>query len=516
MKLMHVNIIESKNICDRSFCLRQDFFEDGQIYYYISQDKKYLFWSKSLENLTKHLENTFESLRLSIQSFSFMCQSSFLPRPFTPYHRVFTVPRGVSVTFSSQSGLFLEPLVEQGRPPLGFQFRKQRVGTVPSYSTLLEQIFNSVKNNFDSSFPGFLFHSAGKDSNSIALALAEGGWQKNVVLICHESEGKSDENIISKKLASKMGFKHHTLISPIVFDANDRSNLKKVIKATASPSLDAVTPFYASYLKQIPDLEGSNMIDGGGNDLYMGLPATIKDSFLFRMTRYTSKLRQSSSSMVSGGWLSSLCRTPAESCGITGLSYSDVKLILSPGWGSYELLNSYDYWSRLSTSSTETMSDHEFKSFIVGQIADELHIKKITNFSLAVGANLIMPWADKRVVKYILSWPDEYIIDIKRNRNKPFVRKMLKDMLGLDSDKLGKLGFSVDVSNFVICNWNWILETIIKSPVWEPSAIQRLSKQLNERMLGGGRYSSYSATLLVRLFLLSLWANDRRFFSNDS
>jgi asparagine synthase (glutamine-hydrolysing) len=513
---MDVHVIESKDIGEKSVCLRSGFLENEQIYHYVSQCKKVLFWSKSLEGLTKHLENRLEPVNLSKKSFSFLCQSSFLPRPFTPYHRVFTVPRGASVTYSSTRGLFYKPVVENGLSQAGFQLRDQGTEIIPSYSELLEKIFNSVRDNFDSSQPGFLFHSAGKDSNAIALALAEGGWQKQVTLICHKSEGKSDESIMSRKLALRMGFAHRTLASPGMLNENDQSNFKRIIKATAIPSLDAVSPFYVSYLNQLPELEGSNIIDGGGNDIYMGLPATTRDRFLLRMTRYTSKLRQSSTFMASGSWLSSLCKTPAESCGITGLSFSDVKTILSSTKEPHELINVYEYWSEMSNSLAKNMSDHEFKTAIVGQIADEVHIRKIKNYAIAVGANLILPWTDKRVAKYVRSWPDQFIIDIQKSRNKPFIRNMLKDMLDLDSDKLGKLGYSVDVPGFVIHNWRWIYETTVKSPVWESNEIKRLCRQLNERMLGGGRYSSYSATLLLRLFLLSLWASDRRFISNDS
>src|SRR5690606_31202479 len=76
---------------------------------------------------------------------------------------------------------------------------------------ILEMLAEATISRIDQSKPSFLFHSAGKDSNSIALALAEAGWQDRVTLVTHKSKGSVDESEISARIAKNLGFKHCVL-----------------------------------------------------------------------------------------------------------------------------------------------------------------------------------------------------------------------------------------------------------------------------------------------------------------
>ena len=63
----------------------------------------------------------------------------------------------------------------------------------------------------DRSKPSYLFHSAGKDSNAIALAMAEAGYQDKITCITHQSMGDKNESEISRNIATRLGFKHQTV-----------------------------------------------------------------------------------------------------------------------------------------------------------------------------------------------------------------------------------------------------------------------------------------------------------------
>ncbi len=63
---------------------------------------------------------------------------------------------------------------------------------------ILELLAEATISKLDETKPSYLFHSAGKDSNSIAIA--EAGYQDKITCISHQSKGEKDESEISRQI----------------------------------------------------------------------------------------------------------------------------------------------------------------------------------------------------------------------------------------------------------------------------------------------------------------------------
>ena len=199
--------------------------------------------------------------------------------------------------------------------------------TEPNENFILELLANATIERIDKNKPSFLFHSAGKDSNTIALSLAEAGWQNKVTLITHKSKGNADESEISSKIAKKLGFKHKILFQVEKFESHHKQLIKNNFIKSNFPCVDNVSLAYPLYVHQLPELKNSNIIDGGGNDSYMMyLPKAYKLKFL-ALSKLTHHLTFIRNKLISENILNPLFRTPAEWCGLSGLSFYDTKKI---------------------------------------------------------------------------------------------------------------------------------------------------------------------------------------------
>ena len=92
-------------------------------------------------------------------------------------------------------------------------------------------------------------------------------------------------------------------------------------------------------------------------------------------------------------------------------------------------------------------------------------------------------------------------------KNKLILRKILKDRIGLDSDALGKLGFSYDSRTIVLQNWDWMLQEMQQCGLWHQPGLVKVVTRMKNRMNGKGWGAGASGRLLYRIYLLSAWYN---------
>lgn len=109
--------------------------------------------------------------------------------------------------------------------------------------------------------------------------------------------------------------------------------------------------------------------------------------------------------------------------------------------------------------------------------------------------------------------PEGYLFDRKLLKNKLVLREMLKNRIGLDSDALGKLGFSYDSRSVVLKNWDNIVSEIINCSLWDTQKSQKVINRLKNTMLSKHKYSSTAGRLIYRLYLLSAWKNKNRYLN---
>lgn len=482
-----------------SLVLESDLAGEFPFYLYWPQDQSTLLYSTSITELLNDARVP-KPLKVSNEGLSFLLQSGVVPPPKTAYQDIYILGIGDKALVSTLNGkINIQfshefPFLNANRLPTGEM--------QPDEDLILQMLAEATISRIDKSKPSFLFHSAGKDSNSIALALAEAGWQDKVCLITHKSKGKADESEISAKIARQLGFKHQILHEVDQLQPEHDQAIEDYFVNAPFPCTDNVTLAYPLYAHQLPELKGANIIDGMGNDVFIGhIPSKSEYkrqhlSKYLKHSRFLSKNFQSESLFYAAG------RTRSECTGLSGLSFSDTKKTLT------DAIDVSGFWF-----SKDNNQDYlDFRPAIRGTIIDQgIFTRKVRNFTDSIGGNMILPWANQQVAEYFAKMPEAHLFNRKSLKNKLILRKMLKDRIGLDSDVLGKMGFSYDSRSIVLQNWCHITQAITACPLWHQPGLAKVTARLKITMQSNHKYADLSGRLIYRIYLLSAWYNHNRY-----
>jgi asparagine synthase (glutamine-hydrolysing) len=382
---------------------------------------------------------------------------------------------------------------------------------LPNDDLILQMLAEATISRIDKSKPSFMFHSAGKDSNSIALALAEAGWNNKVTLMTYKSKGKKDESEISARIAKKLGFQHQILHVVDQLQSKHHQAIENYFINAPFPSTDKVTLAYPLYAQQQPELKGANIIDGMGNDVFIGHIPNKSEYKRQQLSTYLKHSRMISKNFPSGSIFHVMGKTRAEWTGLTGLSFSDTKKILP------HTFDVSDYWL-----AKDTKQDYlDFRASIRGTIIDqEIYTRKARNFADSINANMVLPWANEKIAEYFSIMPEEHLFDRKTLKNKLILRKILSDRKIVDSDALGKMGFSYDWRSIVLKNWDMILKEITECRLWNQTCPFWNQTDLNKFLYRIKTLMDYNATpvgvslsarFVYRIYLLSAWINHSKY-----
>jgi len=488
-------VIHQHTLHNPNVTLQSDLAGEYPLYLCWPKDKLTLIYSQSITELLDD-PRVPKPLAISSEGISFLLQSGVVPPPKTAYVGIYILGIGDIADVTSVNGK-VEISFTHVFPFLNAN-RLSPDAMQPDEDRILQMLAEATISRIDPSRPSFLFHSAGKDSNSIALALAEAGWQDKVTLITHKSKGAADESEISVKIAKQLSFKHQVLHEVDQLHAPHHLAIEDYFVNAPFPCADNVTLAYPLYSVQIPELRGANVIDGMGNDVYIG---HIPGAFEFKNQKRSSVLKHGrfiTKHAISESLLHVSGRSRSEWTGASGFSFSDVNSMLK------DATDVANFWWKLD--SNEDYLD--FRASIRGTIIDqEIFIRKVRNFSDSVECNLVLPFTNPEVAAYFAKMSETYLFDRDTLKNKLILRKILKDRIGLDSDALGKMGFSYDSRSIVLQNWEIITEEIYACTLWSKSGLKEVVKRMRARMDGKGWGSGAAGRLLYRLYLVSSWHN---------
>jgi asparagine synthase (glutamine-hydrolysing) len=246
--------------------LKADLAAEKPLYLYWPKDRSTLLYSESITELLDD-PRVPKPLSISSEGISFLLQSGVVPPPKTAYEDIYILGIGDTAEVTSENGM-MEINFSHEFPFLNAN-RLSPDEMQPDEDLILQMLAEATISRIDPARPSFLFHSAGKDSNSIALALAEAGWQDKVTLITHKSKGAADESEISAKIAKQLGFKHQVLQEVDQLQAPHHQAIEDYFINAPFPCTDNVTLAYPLYAHQAPELLKSNLIFGDGNDSHM-------------------------------------------------------------------------------------------------------------------------------------------------------------------------------------------------------------------------------------------------------
>ena len=154
-----------------------------------------------------------------------------------------------------------------------------------------------------------------------------------------------------------------------------------------------------------------------------------------------------------------------------------------------------------------------FKTDILSSIrASEAHIRKARNFADSIGSNLILPFANQKLAEYFNKLPETYLFNRKQLKNKIILREILKNRIGLDSDKLGKMGWAYSTRSVIFQNWNEIMIEIQACKLWRQVDLLKILNRMRNRMNGKGWGSIASCQYISRIYFKSYWYNHNKYF----
>ncbi|RAP27569.1 hypothetical protein DID74_00250 [Candidatus Marinamargulisbacteria bacterium SCGC AG-333-B06] len=473
------------------------------IYIYLDSSKNFVLYSENINSLLND-PRIKTSLTVSDYGISFLLQSGVVPLPKTGYKELFICHYGFKFNLSTKNNKVLVNYTY--KYPFSVTTRSNHSNI--NYNDILELIAHATIRKMHKGKDSYLFHSAGKDSNTIALALAEAGWQNKVTLISHKSRKEKDESEISKSIAKKLGFKHKKLYEADLLNNSHKNNIDNFFINSPLPCTDNVSLAYPIYLTQIPHLSHANLIDGMGNDVYMGHIPSRHEFTKQKLSFILKYFRPIADYFSSNNKLLSLTRTRSETTGLTGFSYSDSAYIMN------NPLKSFSYWM-----TQDNFDDYiSFRSSIRGCLIDnEIFTRKIRNFSDAINSNIILPFTNQAVIDYFNTLPEEFLFNRKEFRNKVVLREILMKYINLDSDNLGKMGYDFNSSLLIINNWEYFYNNIITCSYWKTNnlglLVEKLKGNINFKGYNLNRKSRLSLSLIYRLYLISMWLNNCKYIN---
>lgn len=484
---------------DEPKVILSDLAGEFPLYLYLSNNNDFIIYGDSVKEIFEH-ELVKTPFTVNSDGISFLLQSDVIPPPLTAYKELFILGIGDSVSIYSESGKVHMDFKHE----FPFLNHSRNAKSTADKDCLLKMLSQATEMRLDESKETFLFHSAGKDSNSIAIALSLYANEKtkdSLTLVTHRSKGDADESQISKGIADSLGFKHIILEEIDFLEEKHLSEIDNYFKKSSFPCTDNICLAYPLYSYQLPKLKNANIIFGDGNDSHMASPPTIRQIRFAKLANLFSKASLFRKILKSESVFHPFLRTSAEWFGPTGFTYCDASKFYP------NVMSVYSYWNRES-NLRKTWDVVDFKSDIYStRIISEKMIRKLFNFGESIGSDIVLPFANKEIALYFSQLPEHYVFNRETMTNKPILREILAEHISIDSDNIGKMGWSYDIESLVKNNWDYFLKEINECTLWKQSELEKIINRLNVSIYSSKRYSSFSTRLFYRVFLISCWHN---------
>jgi hypothetical protein len=244
---------------------------------------------------------------------------------------------------------------------------------------------------------------------------------------------------------------------------------------------------------------GGGVMDGSGNDLYVGYPVAwkplIKSSLRVRPRRLSEAVRQ---------------RLPVDSQ-FNYFTRSRLGATLPLRlYRTHDLRGFYadaidtdDFWyeeSRVGGDSVDLFAVTEVRHHDPARLSTKIHFS-----SRAAGVDPVLPWCDLGVADYYFNLPEEDRYDRRRRETKTLIRRMLADAVGYDEKVVGAHYFAFDVSRFLVEQEDFVRDEVLACTLWDPSIEPMLAEW--QSALPSRPFLGHS---LHALFMVSGWHNHSR------
>jgi asparagine synthetase B (glutamine-hydrolysing) len=451
-----------------------------------------LLVSTTLEELLPRIGEVSNELPLSAYGLSHVLHHGFPPVPYTVFDGVSRLAPGDSATFSSV-GDSLAGGVASDYP---WRVGRSRQDQVPSIDKLRKLIAEAVTKQVESAGrEGILMLSSGKDSVALAVALRDGG-HTDVQCATFKSRSSDEEHVYAAALCERLGLEHHTIEMPRNPDVT-RAAVLRLFEEAPIPSADQGTVPYA-VVAHAAKLDRGALIDGGGNDAYMGHLLTsrnrVKRSLRIR-NRAFSKLATKVTRHDS--MVNYFARSQAAAF-LPGRMFRDRET--AQFYSGSEPTE--DYWYDVSDDARELDMPDFLAVTKMRHTESARSNPKVYLTARSYGLEPLLPFCDDGIAEYYFNLPEASRFDRASRTNKILLREMLADAVGYDPESVGSNFFGFDGPRFLIENSGFVRDEILSCELWLPEIEGLLDGWL--KALPSREFLFHS---LLALFMISGWHN---------
>lgn len=482
---------------ENGFIVRGDSVAAGEIFLYTGRDNPLV--SDHLGDLLSHLHRRDGDPKLSQFGISSLLHHGLIPVPHTEYEDIYLLCIG-DVATVRRGGDGWRTELRFAYPWLPDESRGDRQ---PSEDHLLNLLTKAVEREVArADRRGFLMLSSGKDSVSLALALAELGYT-DIPCVTYSSGEDDPEAVVSADVCRRLGLSHQIVAMP-----EDERIVREVLidffTESTRPGTDLAQVPYVFAVAAAAVAAGT-VFDGDGNDSYMGY--LVSGSFKTKM-RYRIRGRAVAEFIKThipvDSPLNYLARSRPE-VGLPGRTMRphEIRAVMP------EAVDTSQYWSDLDAQTHEMSPLELFACVTVRHVLPGASLKKHILAADALGYQYSVPWSDRGIADYYFNLPEADRFDAKAGVNKILLRSMLEKYLGYDSAEVGKHYFTFDGSRFISSNRDFVWSEIRQCALWDGEGLDIVAGWLDQIE---SRPMLYHA--ILDLFMVSGWLNHSRFVSS--
>jgi asparagine synthase (glutamine-hydrolysing) len=408
----------------------------------------------------------------------------FVPPPLTIYSNLICLPVGLDASFDlkNKSIKFID----------NFRFVAHRSSqnSKPDLCILKKEIHQSVQKCLSSSCENILMQSGGKDSTVLVEALSQFKDSHDISCMTYEASFRDQESAVAQSISHHYGIDHQ-IITP---NYGLEFSLLAEHYAMQNPILSADCTLPA-YLHSLSKFRGANVIDGLGNDMYMGYIGTKVEIFLeyFNLS-WLQKYEPSkftNNEFINYGINTIFMTSKERMFPGTKLSVKEINKITG--------LKYEKYFSDFISKTTKNFDIDDSKASIRARFCDYALFQTKGLQSAMYSGNIIkFPFGEKEIFEYYFGLPQNLRYSKKKRTNKIFLRTLLESF---DVDKsfiYNKSGFRYDMEAFIKYNTNEIRKVLTNSKFFEGGLDYFLSLHLD-------RINYTSASKIYILLSFALW-----------
>jgi hypothetical protein len=471
-----------------------------------------------LENVLVYMDgdqvavfNTFKSfcevisqrykIKISLRGVQYLLRLGFIPHPYSIYNNAYSLGVGdrLKINIESRSVHYYVEYPYLIDSSLG--------SNIYNDHEIVDNLSTSLKGQVKEDKDIFVMQSAGKDSTVMMLALKNIGYDSKRVFCATYNSFNQQEGEYASKVAKYLGFQHS------VIEQNSQNEFQSYLNYCENSyniSCDHTITAY-NYVMDSCLVNNMNILDGGGNDSYMGYLLTKKEikQSNFSMSKYISLIWGKGEGLGQSEKWTNIQRKvmgfPSEILfPVGGLSVTAIEDLTSHDQIIIDLIQDVGtYFNHLHPV--------DYKGYVRGRLYDSCCIGEKVRTSVAGhNSHLVQPYCDNEFIDYYFNLSNDvkFTYDLRNDKyinKKPLRRASEFNVPGnfLQYVSKDKGYFKFDPVEFVETNIEDIEKEILLSNLYF-SNVNKWWKIYKDR-----RMNIYYSYQIYNLFCICAWLNRR-------